>query len=1169
MNIFYEMTSRLGFYKDVKNCLLKGFTPCAVTGVSNIHKAQTAMALSRLSPCLVICDDEASAIRMTGDINEMAGEQLACVFPAKDLNFAYMEGVSREYEHKRLEALSLITQGKCKIIAASMEACLQGTIPQDKLKEFSFEIKTGGELSLEELTSKLLAGGYTRTDQVEGQAQFSVRGSIADIFPVQESRPVRIELWGDEVDSISYFDPESQRRTDPIDEIMVFPALEIIFPDTDDLVTKLEVLSKSVRGSRTDKIRTNISRDIETAQSGITLTNLDKYYTVCYDKLTTVFDYFESGVCLVSEYTNCIEKGKAALAQLSDDIKLLYEDGILFRKLEGFYLDIPQAELKITQMKSVFLDSFMRSNNGVKFKKLINTDCRQTAAWGGNIINLEEELKNLCSQGYCTVVLAGSEKTLPIINKDLNDAGISAEILTEDSEIIKGKVYLRTGCLSGGFDYPDIGCAAITQMKAMSAKKRKSRHKAGEEIKSLSDIQTGDLVVHAMYGIGRFSGIKNIETNGVTKDYITIKYAGTDVLYVPVTQLDLVSRYIGPRDDGAVKLNKLNSMEWTKTRNKVKSAVKDMAEELTKLYAQRQMAKGFAFSPDNDWQADFEERFDYQETDDQLRSIQEIKTDMEKPSPMDRLLCGDVGFGKTEVALRAAFKCMLDNKQVAILVPTTVLAWQHYQTAIKRFEHFPVKVELLSRFRKPKEQQQIIRELNRGTIDLIIGTHRLVQKDVKFKDLGLVIIDEEQRFGVTHKEKIKQLKNNIDVLTLTATPIPRTLHMSLIGIRDMSVLEEPPMDRIPIQTYVMEYNEELVREAISRELARGGQAYYVYNRVKEIADVATKIAELVPEANVAYAHGQMKETELENIMYKFINGEIDVLVSTTIIETGLDISNVNTMIIHDADNMGLSQLYQLRGRVGRSNRTAYAFLMYKRDKMLKEVAEKRLAAIKEYTELGSGFKIAMRDLEIRGAGNLLGAEQHGHMEAVGYDLYCKMLNEAVKEAKGMKQEESFDTTIDIDIDAYIPMGYIPNEVQKLDIYKRIADIQTDEETEEMLEELIDRFGDPPKPVENLLYIAKIKSLAHEVYMTEISQKADTVKFTLYGKAKLDVAKIPEFIASYGNNLKFTMDAKAPYFTYFLKKNSREKNVDARAVIEDFLNGVRENLKIAQDSVKKE
>jgi transcription-repair coupling factor (superfamily II helicase) len=525
--------------------------------------------------------------------------------------------------------------------------------------------------------------------------------------------------------------------------------------------------------------------------------------------------------------------------------------------------------------------------------------------------------------------------------------------------------------------------------------------------------------------------------------------------------------------------------------------------------------------------------------------------------------------GKTEIAIRAAFKAVQDGKQVAFLVPTTILAQQHYNNFVQRMKDFPVNIDLLCRFRSAGEQKKTLEKLKKGQVDIIIGTHRLLSKDVVFKDLGLLMIDEEQRFGVTHKEKIKQLKNNIDVLTLTATPIPRTLHMSLIGIRDMSVLEEPPMDRIPIQTYVMEYNEELVREAISRELARGGQAYYVYNRVKEIADVAAKIAEFVPEANVAYAHGQMKETELENIMYKFINGEIDVLVSTTIIETGLDISNVNTMIIHDADNMGLSQLYQLRGRVGRSNRTAYAFLMYKRDKMLKEVAEKRLAAIKEYTELGSGFKIAMRDLEIRGAGNLLGAEQHGHMEAVGYDLYCKMLNEAVKEAKGMKQEESFDTTIDIDIDAYIPMGYIPNEVQKLDIYKRIADIQTDEETEEMLEELIDRFGDPPKPVENLLYIAKIKSLAHAVYMTEISQKADTVKFTLYGKAKLDVAKIPEFIASYGNNLKFTMDAKAPYFTYFLKKNSREKNVDARTVIEDFLNGVQEKLKIAQDSVKKE
>lgn len=571
-----------------------------------------------------------------------------------------------------------------------------------------------------------------------------------------------------------------------------------------------------------------------------------------------------------------------------------------------------------------------------------------------------------------------------------------------------------------------------------------------------------------------------------------------------------------------------------------------------KLYAVRQNDQGFAFGPDTVWQKEFEEMFPFEETEDQDLAIAATKADMESTKIMDRLICGDVGYGKTEIAIRAAFKAVQDGKQVAFLVPTTILAQQHYNNFVQRMKDFPVNIDLLCRFRSSAEQKKTIEKLKKGQVDIIIGTHRLLSKDVVYKDLGLLIIDEEQRFGVAHKEKIKQLKTNIDVLTLTATPIPRTLHMSLIGIRDMSVLEEPPMDRVPIQTYVMEYNEELVREAISRELARGGQAYFVYNRVREIADVATKIAELVPEANVAYAHGQMKETELENIMYRFINGEIDVLVSTTIIETGLDISNVNTMIIHDADNMGLSQLYQLRGRVGRSNRTAYAFLMYKRDKMLKEVAEKRLAAIKEYTELGSGFKIAMRDLEIRGAGSLLGERQHGHMEAVGYDLYCKMLNEAVKEAKGIAVEESFDTSIDIVIDAYIPMGYIPNELQKLDIYKRIADIETQEETEEMTEELIDRFGDPPKSVENLLYIAKIKSMAHRLYFTEVAQKGESVRFTLYEKARIDVAKIPELVAAYGQKVTFTADPKNPYFTYHLKKNSRDKNVDIKSVVEQFL-----------------
>lgn len=1144
MNIFNEITGRLPFYKDIKNCLLKGFTPCAVTGVSNIHKAQTILGLSRLAPCLVICDDEASALRMINDINEMAGEQIACFFPAKDLNFAYMEGVSREYEHKRLEALSLISQGKCKICAASMEACLQGTIPQTALKNYSFTVSAGGELNLEELVKKLLAGGYTRTDQVEGQAQFAVRGSIADIFPVQDSRPVRIELWGDEVDSISYFDPGSQRRTDPIDEITVFPALEIIFPDKNALVEKLEALSRSVRGKQTDKIRTHIARDIETAQSGITLTNLDKYYTLCYDKICTVFDYFDGGICLVSEYSNCIEKGKAALAQLSEDMKLLYEDGILFKRLEGFFIDTAQAELRITSMKSVFLDSFMRSNNGIKFKKLINTDCRQTAAWGGNIINLEEELKTLCRSGYCTVVLAGSEKTLPIIVKDLIDAGISAEILKDDSEITAGKVYVRTGSLSGGFDYPDIKCAAITQMKAMTAKKRKSRHKAGEEIKSLSDIQKGDLVVHSMYGIGKFDGIKNIETNGVTKDYITIKYAGTDVLYVPVTQLDLVSRYIGPRDDGAVKLNKLNSMEWSKTRSRVKSAVRDMAEELTKLYAQRQIAKGFAFSPDNDWQADFEERFDYQETDDQLRSIQEIKEDMEKPVPMDRLLCGDVGFGKTEVALRAAFKCMLDSKQAAILVPTTVLAWQHYQTAIKRFEHFPVKVELLSRFRKPKEQQQIIRELNRGTIDLIIGTHRLVQKDVKFKDLGLVIIDEEQRFGVAHKEKFKESFKGVDVLTLSATPIPRTLNMAMSGIRDMSVIEEPPMDRHPVQTYVIEHNMGVICQAISKELRRGGQVYYIHNRVETIMMTVHQLSEVLPDARIAVAHGQMPEAELSEIWRQLCDREIDILVCTTIIETGVDVPNVNTLIIEDADRLGLSQLYQLRGRVGRSNRRAFAYFTFRRGKVLSEVAAKRLDAIREFTQFGSGFRIALRDLEIRGAGSVLSGRQHGHMEAVGYDMYLRLLNEAIAEQKGEALPPSpEDCLVDISIDAYIPENYIENLSQRIDCYRKIASITNEEDSRDVLDELIDRYGEPPKAVMGLVNVTLTRNTASRLGITEITQRADKVLFFIKSP---EVEQIQELCRVYKNRVKF-FDGAKPYFAVTIEKKQKASELMTETV----------------------
>lgn len=1143
-NIFYNICSKLDFYSDIKNCLLKGFTPCSVTGLSNIHKAQISMGLSRLSPCLMICDDEASALRMVNDINEMAEETLACFFPAKDLNFAYLEGISREYEHKRLEALSQIVQGKSKICVASMEAVLQGTIPKQKLNEYSFELALGNEIKLDELISKLIASGYTRTDQVEGPAQFSARGSIVDIYPVQNKQPIRLELWGDEIDTLSYFDTDSQRRTDAIEKIVIFPALEIIFPSNEELISELEELAKSVRGKQTDKIRENIYKDIDTVKSGITLTNLDKYYSLAYSETATLFDYFKDSICIVSEYQNCIEKGKAALSQLSEDMKLLYEDGILFKRLEKFYIDIGQAESKITSSKSVFLDTFMRSYNTIKFKKLINTDCRQTSVWGGNIINLEEELKSLCENNYCTVVLAGSEKTVPIIVNDLVEAGIPAKLLEEDSIPEPNTVFVRTGSLSGGFDYPQIKCATITQMKSMSAKKKKRKHKAGEEIKSLSDIQPGDLVVHSMYGIGRFQGIRNLETNGVTKDYITIKYAGTDMLYVPVTQLDLVSRYIGPRDDSGVKLNKLNSMEWTKTRNKVRKAVKDMAEELTKLYAQRQTAKGFAFSVDNDWQADFEERFDYQETDDQLKCIQEIKEDMEKPMPMDRLLCGDVGFGKTEVALRAAFKCILDSKQVAILVPTTVLAWQHYQTAIKRFEHFPVKVELLSRFRKPKEQQEIIRELNRGTIDLIIGTHRLVQKDVKFKDLGLVIIDEEQRFGVAHKEKFKEAFKGVDVLTLSATPIPRTLNMALSGIRDMSVIEEPPMDRHPIQTYVIEHNQGVIAQAITKELRRGGQVYYIHNRIESIQRTASVIQQMIPDARIAVAHGQMPENELSEIWRQVVEHEVDILVCTTLIETGVDVPNVNTLIIEDADKLGLSQLYQLRGRVGRSNRRAFAYFTFRRGKVLTEVASKRLDAIREFTQFGSGFHIAMRDLEIRGAGSILSGKQHGHMEAVGYDMYIRLLNEAIAEQKGEALPHSpEDCLVDISIDAFIPEHYIENLSQRIDAYRKIASITSEEDSTDVLDELIDRYGEPPKSVMGLVNVALTRNTASALNIKEITQRKDNVLFFI---SQPEVSQIQALLANYKNRVRF-FDSEKPYFQVKLEKKQKASDLMSEVI----------------------
>ena len=832
-------------------------------------------------------------------------------------------------------------------------------------------------------------------------------------------------------------------------------------------------------------------------------------------------------------------------------------------------IQVEQTDHTIGKMNKYYGIAFtmLESKCGMfKVRSVYSLQVKTVNPYNSSFELLTRDLKKLKRTGYRVILVSGSRTRAKRLAEDLRDYDLSSFYSEEmERQVNPGEIMVTCGYISEGYEYPMLKFTVISESDIFGKKKKKKKRKTyeGKKIQEFAELKPGDYVVHENHGLGIYQGIEKVEVDTVTRDYMKISYADGGILYIPATQMDLIQKYAGA-DAKPPKLNKLGTPQWKKTKGQVKKAVQLIAKDLVKLYATRQQTEGYVYGPDTVWQREFEEMFPFEETEDQLRAIEDTKKDMESTKIMDRLICGDVGYGKTEIAIRAAFKAVQEGKQVVYLVPTTILAQQHYNTFIQRFKDFPVRVDLMSRFRTQAQQKKTVEDLKKGLVDIVIGTHRVLSKDVGYKDLGLLIIDEEQRFGVTHKEKIKKLRENIDVLTLTATPIPRTLHMSLIGIRDMSVLEEAPMDRMPIQTYVMEYNDEMVREAIERELARGGQVYYVYNRVENIADLALRVQKLVPDARVSYAHGQMNEHQLEDIMYDFINGDIDVLVSTTIIETGLDIANANTMIIQDADRFGLSQLYQLRGRVGRSNRMAYAFLLYQRDKMLKEVAEKRLAAIREFTDLGSGFKIAMRDLEIRGAGNLLGESQSGHMAAVGYDLYCKMLNEAVSQLKGKKEEADYATTIDLDIDAFIPESYIKNEYQKLDIYKRIATIETEEEMDDMTEELIDRFGDLPKKVQQLLHIAALKSLAHSAYITAIEQKGKDYKFILYEKANLDPAKIPALLKKYGNNMTFKAEA-VPYFLYQKKgRSGKEKGENVLQMLREIIESIRE-LRLDQGS----
>ena len=1080
-------------------------------------------------------------------------------YPAKDLIFYNVDIHSNLIVKERINALRAVLEKKNVTLILSVDGCMDKLMSFEEIKKNIIRVKELDTIEVDKFKELLIATGYERMAQVEGSGQFAVRGGIIDIFPLTEENPIRIELWDNEVDSIRYFDIESQRSIERVEEAVIYPAKEIILSEDkladgiEKIKAELKKCEAKLRGSgkieEAYRLKVGVSEVLEEMTTLRDSVSLDSYIEYFCDNTVSLLDYFsrEDTVIFVDEPTRVAERAEVVELEFRESMSHRLESGYVLPGQTNLMTDTKNTFANISCYKSVLLAALEQRAKYFDVSKTFYLSARNVNPYNNSFELLVKDLEQWKKKGYRVLLLSGSRTRARRLADDLRGFNLLAYYREDlDTNIQAGEIMVTNGSIHRGFEYPLIKFVVITETDIFGVEKKKRNKKSmygGQKLSSFNDLSIGDYVVHEGHGLGIYRGIEQIVVDRVAKDYIKIEYGDGGNLYVLATHLDSIQKYAGANagsESRQPKLNKLGGQEWHKTKAKVKGAVKEIARELVELYAARQAKEGFVYGPDTVWQKEFEEMFPYEETADQLTAIEATKKDMESTKIMDRLICGDVGYGKTEIAIRAAFKAVQEGKQVVYLVPTTILAQQHYNTFCQRMKDFPVTVELLSRFRTPKEQHKAIEGLKKGFVDIVIGTHRVLSKDVVYKDLGLLIIDEEQRFGVTHKEKIKQLKSNVDVLTLTATPIPRTLHMSLIGIRDMSVLEEPPMDRLPIQTFVLEHNDEVIREAINRELARNGQVYYVYNRVNGIDEIADKISRLVPEAQVAYAHGQMNERQLEKIMFDFINGEIDVLVSTTIIETGLDISNVNTMIIHNADQLGLSQLYQLRGRVGRSNRTSYAFLMYKRDKLLREVAEKRLQAIREFTDLGSGFKIAMRDLEIRGAGNILGAQQHGHMEAVGYDLYCKMLNEAVKTLKGESVPKDFTTTVDMKINAYIPSSYIKNEMLKLDVYKRIAGIENEEEYNDMQDELIDRFGEMPESVGNLLLIAYIRAQAHNADITEINANKGEIRFKMYEKANVDTAKIPKLINSYGRKLKFVA-GDVPQFVYTFDKKEAVNN----------------------------
>ena len=1133
MQFLSDALHALPEYGTLCAALRAGRVPVSVSGLAHIHKALLTASLYRgqKRPLLLVTADDAEAIRFHSDLIAL-GLPALC-YTARDYMLRPAQGVSKEYEHRRLSVLSVLAAGGGPVVVSPVDALTQYTLPPDALLARSLSLAVGQDIALESVVATLLSAGYTRAEEVEGVGQFARRGGILDVFAPDSEQPLRVEFWGDTVDGIAPFDPLTQRRGEPVTAAQFGPAAELPVSDPAGLAAQILALL-SRQKSPSPALVSSLTAAADTLNDGLPLHGTDRFLPLLLKKPATLLDYLEKPLILASEPAAIRERMRTTEWQQNEDITTLLEEGLLCGELTALRLTPAALSHALQRQDTLLLDSFAHGKSDLTVKEMISISLRQLPVWGGGFSLLLDDLLPALDNHYACIILAGSKKAALQLTGDLLKEGLSAHFAEHPKQLpARGQILVTGGALSGGFDLIEQKLLCIThgQLNIVSRKRlHDAKNKNARRLSSLEELSVGDYVVHTAHGIGIFDGIHQMIVQGATKDYIKIRYVGADVLYVPVTQLDLVAKYIG-NTEGGLKLNRLGGTGWQKTKSRVRAAVRDMADELIALYAKRMSTSGHAFGADTDLQNDFDRRFEYEETDDQLQCIEEIKQDMQRPVPMDRLLCGDVGFGKTEVALRGAFKCISEGKQCVILVPTTILAWQHYQTVLSRMQMQAVNVEMLSRFRTPAMQSQIIKRLRTGEIDLVIGTHRVISKDVQFRDLGLVIVDEEQRFGVGQKERLKELFPTVDVLTLSATPIPRTLNMAMSGIRDMSTIEEAPHDRQPVQTYVLEYDSGVLYDAIRKEMRRGGQVYYLHNRVESITGVATRIGQVVEGCRVGIAHGKMSEEELSAVWKRLMDSELDVLVCTTIIETGVDVSNVNTLIIEDADKMGLAQLHQIRGRVGRSHRRAYAYLTFRRGKALTDIATKRLEAIRDFTEFGAGFKIALRDLEIRGAGNILGGQQSGHMEAVGYDMYLKLLSDAVAESKGEPTAPDNDCLIDLPIDAHIPEEYIPHLPTRLSIYRRIASIHDSEDAGDAIDELTDRFGDLPAAVLGLIDIALVRSAAARAGITEITQNEGSV--LLYPTA-LDMEMVSKMAAALKGRVLLSAGAK-PYIAVRLKK----------------------------------